>query len=779
MAARALSYTTAPKLTVNARAPKSSTAQAVRVAKRAAPMKSVSFLSGASTIAHKQSTLGKQTRQSLRVSATATADEETFKYQAEVSRLMDLIVNSLYSSKEIFLRELVSNASDALDKHRFDSLTSGKSADSLEIKIKADEEGKSLTIEDNGIGMTKSDLVDTLGTIANSGTSKFMEMLKEKGQDEGSNLIGQFGVGFYSAFLVADTVTVITKNEGDDTTWVWESSQGADGYTIKPSEESLERGTKIVLKLKEEAEEFGDNAKLETLVKTYSEFVNFPIKVWKVRQDPEQVLDEEATARAKEDAKKKAEEEGKEPEEVEDVMKTIFNTVEEYAVANDNKPLWVRSPREVEEAEYAEFFKMTFKEFMDPAAHSHFVAEGDIEFRSILYLPGMAPMDQQDFNAKSKNIKLFVKRVFISDDFGEDLMPRYLQFVKGVVDSSDLPLNVSREILQEGRVVRIMRKRLVRKSLDMMKAMAKEEDKSAYNTFFENFGRNIKVGVIEDQDNRKALASLLRFSTSQSGDTLASLDEYVARMKEDQKGIYFVSATSKEAAEKSPFIEGLVKRGLEVVYLTEPIDEIALTNLQEFDGKPLVDVSKDELELGTTDEEKKEAEETEEEYKVLTEWMKEVLGEQVEKVVVSQRLGDSPCILATSKFGWSANMERIMRAQAMGDNKAMEYMKGRKVMEINPSSPIIKALRAQAGPAASDMATSQVQLMFDTAMLTSGFIIENSSEFAERIFSMMNMTADASAEAPKEAPKDEESKGDEGSTESVTPEILSDDPWKK
>jgi len=694
---------------------------------------------------------------------------------------MDLIVNSLYSSKEIFLRELVSNASDALDKARFDSLTNGVAVDGLEIKIRADAEAKTLTIEDTGIGMTKSDIIEILGTIASSGTSKFMDMLKEKGEGEGSNLIGQFGVGFYSAFLVAQTVTVITKNSNDDTTWQWQADQGSDGFTVKEADEKLERGTKIILTLKEDSAEFADNTKLKNLVKTYSEFITFPIKVWTETQVPEEVVNVEATAAAQKEQDEAAEKEGKEPEKVEDVMKTNFNDLKQYEVANESKPLWVRPPKEVTDAEYNDFFKATFSEFMDPAAHSHFVAEGDIEFRSIVYLPGMAPFDgQNDMQAKNKNIKLFVKRVFISDDFGEELMPRYLQFVKGVVDSSDLPLNVSREILQEGRVVRIMRKRLVRKSLDMIKELAAQEDKAAYNDFFESFGRQLKVGVIEDEANRKTLAELLRFSTSQSGNTTASLAEYVGRMKEGQKSVYFVSANSKDAAMKSPFIEGLMKRGLEVLYLVEPIDEITLTNLQTYDDKPLVDVSKDELDLGEdTAEEKKEAETTEADFKELTDWMKEVLGEQVEKVVVSNRLGDSPCILATSKFGWSANMERIMRAQAMGDNKAMEYMKGRKVFEINPNAAIIKALKAKAGPGSSQMAKDQVQLMFDTAMLTSGFIIENSSEFASRIFSMMNMTAEeASTEAADTPVAAAEDKPAAAKPDAIEPEILSDDPWK-
>jgi len=451
-------------------------------------------------------------------------------------------------------------------------------------------------------------------------------------------------------------------------------------------------------------------------------------------------------------------------------------------VQNENKPLWTRTPKEVEKAEYDEFFKMTFKEFMAPAAHSHFAVEGDIEFRSILFIPGMPPFDpNQEMNAqKLNNIKLFVKRVFISDEFGEDLLPRYLSFVKGVVDSSDLPLNVSREILQEGRVVRVMKRRLVRKTLDMLDDLSKAEDASAFNTFHENFGRNLKLGVIEDKDNAKTLAELIRFSSSQSGDSVTSLAAYKERMAEEQKSIYFVAATSKEAAAKSPFIEGLLKKNMEVLYLLEPIDEVALTNLQTYgeDEVPLVDVSKEDVTSELDSElEKKEKEDTAKEYEPLTNWMKEVLGEKVEKVVVSARLGDSPCILATSKFGWSANMERIMRAQAMGDTSSYDYMKGRKIMEINPGSPIIKSLNAQcASPTAT--ASAQVELLYDTAMLTSGFIIEQPADFASRIFMMMNASSGEAAAAENGKAKDMEATASASGATKVDAEVVGDsDAW--
>ena len=679
---------------------------------------------------------------------------------------MDLIVNSLYSNKDVFLRELVSNASDACDKLRFVSLSEPNAMagnEELKIKIRGDEASKTLTIEDTGIGMSKEDLVSSLGTIARSGTAKFMEMLKS--QSDGENLIGKFGVGFYSAFLVADKITVTSKNHTDDKTWTWESEINANSYTVRESEEAMTRGTKIVLHLKEGCEEFATGEKLSSLVKTYSEFISFPIDVWSKQTKEKQVEDKESTAALKEAWEKKkieAEAKGEEFSEPEPkpVMKKEFEQVEEWATANNDKPIWVRSPKDVEQEAYSDFFKSTFKEFLDPLAHSHFAVEGDIEFRSILFVPGMAPFEQQDMMAKSKAIKLFVRRVFISDEFDESLLPRYLTFVRGVVDSSDLPLNVSREILQESRIVRVIRKRLIRKTFDMLREIA-DRDNEDYATFWDNFGRNLKLGVIEDSDNRKDLAELLRFTTSKSGDegNLRSLDQYVNDMPEEQNSIYFVAADNKDAAEASPFLEKLKKKGFEVLYLLDPIDEVAMANLATFKEKQIVDASKEALDLGEeSEDEKKKQEELAAEFKGLTDWMKETLGEQVQKVEVSNRLTDTPCVLVTSKFGWSANMERIMKAQAMGDNRAQDYMKGKKTMEINPSSPVIAQLKKLKESGASE-AKENCQLLFDTALLTSGFSIEKPSVFASRVFKLM--TAQASAA---------ESSGDDG--DAVTPEIV-------
>jgi heat shock protein 90kDa beta len=668
---------------------------------------------------------------------------------------MDLIVNSLYSNKDVFLRELVSNASDACDKLRFTSLSDSSvmaGNEEMRIKIRGDPESKTLTIEDTGIGMSKEDLVSSLGTIARSGTAKFMEMLKS--QSDGENLIGKFGVGFYSAFLVADKITVTSKNPSDTATWVWESEINSSSYTVKESEEALTRGTKIVLHLKEGCEEYATGEKLSSLVKTYSEFISFPIDVW-AKQNKEKEVEDTASTQALKEAwtKKKIEAEAKGEEftepEPKPVMKKEYEQVENWSTANNDKPIWVRSPKDVEQESYNEFFKSTFKEFLDPLANTHFAVEGDIEFRSILFVPGMAPFEQQDMMQKSRAIKLFVRRVFISDEFDESLLPRYLTFIRGVVDSSDLPLNVSREILQESRIVRVIRKRLVRKTFDMLKDIA-ARDNDDYDTFWDNFGRNLKLGVIEDSDNRKDLADLLRFTTSKSGNEgkLRSLEQYVTDMPEAQKSIYFVAADNRAAAEASPFLEKLKQKGFEVLYLIDPIDEVAMANLATYKDTPIVDASKEALDLGDEDEaEKAKRAELAEEFKTLTTWMKECLGDQVEKVEVSNRLTDTPCVLVTSKFGWSANMERIMKAQAMGDNRAQDYMKGKKTMEINPSSPVIAQLRKQKD-ADEALAKDNCQLLFDTALLTSGFTVDSPAEFAARVFKLMTAQAITEGKAP-------------------------------
>ncbi|CAD6579331.1 MAG: Heat Shock Protein [Alectoria sarmentosa] len=633
---------------------------------------------------------GKLGRKPLSVSSAAATDvqEETHEYQAELVHqsweLMLQISDAHKSNADLSsgviqagqsqlyaCRELVSNGSDALDKMRFEGLTDRsafETGEELEMRIKADSEKHTITIEDTGIGMTKEELLDSLGTIARSGTAKFAERVKETKGD--AQLIGQFGVGFYSSFLVADKVTVQSKSNNSDKQWLWESASGSHSYKwdqVKEDDsgEPLKRGTRVTLHLKEDAYELADEKKVGELIKQYSEFIQFPIRLWTTKSEQEKVPDEEATKRKQESADAKAKEEGKEAADpVEPVTRTVSKSSEAWQVQNDSKPLWTRSPREVSKDEYDAFFKQTFKEFLEPLTTSHFNVEGTIEFTAMLFVPGMAPFEQQ-LPAMLQQLVASISlwrvghlpdRVFISDEFDEDLMPRYLSFIKGIVDSSDLPLNVSREILQ-----------LVKRSLDMLTEIAKRpaegDKKSDYSTFWESFGRNLKLGCIEDQGNRKVLAELLRFPSSKSEDDMTSLKDYVSRMKEGQKDVFYMAADSLDAASSAPFVERLVQRDYEVLYLTEPIDEVAIQNLAEYDDKKFVDVSREGIDLGADDQDTKKTEEQVEQLKSLTEYMAKVLGDKVEKVVVSQRLADSPCALVTSKFGYSANMERIMKTQ--------------------------------------------------------------------------------------------------------------------
>ncbi|KAB2090351.1 Heat shock cognate 90 kDa [Gossypium arboreum] len=682
-------------------------------------------------------------RIAVRCEASAVAEKEAeetsgekFEYQAEVSRLLDLIVHSLYSHKEVFLRELVSNASDALDKLRFLSVTEpsllGDSGE-LEIRIKPDPDNGTITITDTGIGMTKEELIDCLGTIAQSGTSKFLKALKENkdlGADNG--LIGQFGVGFYSAFLVAEKVVVSTKSPKSDKQYVWEAVADSSSYVIREEtdpENILVRGTQITLYLRSDDKyEFSDPTRIQNLVKNYSQFVSFPIYTWQEKSRTVEVEEEEPPKEGEEN-----------PEEVKKKKTTKTEKYWDWELANETKPIWMRNPKEVEKDEYNEFYKKTFNEFLDPLGYTHFTTEGEVEFRSVLYIPGMGPLNNEDVvNPKTKNIRLYVKRVFISDDFDGELFPRYLSFVKGVVDSDDLPLNVSREILQESRIVRIMRKRLVRKTFDMIQEISESENKEDYKKFWENFGRFLKLGCIEDSGNHKRITPLLRFYTSKSEEELTSLDEYVESMGENQKAIYYLATDSLKSAKTAPFLEKLVQKDIEVLYLVEPIDEVAIQNLQTYKEKKFVDISKEDLELGDEDEVKER--ETKQEFNLLCDWIKQQLGDKVAKVQISKRLSSSPCVLVSGKFGWSANMERLMKAQALGDTASLEFMRGRRILEINPDHPIIKDLNAACKNAPeSSEAKRAVDLLYDTALISSGFSPDSPAELGNKIYEMMAM----------------------------------------
>ena len=618
---------------------------------------------------------------------TIEAHKETLGFQTEVRQLLSLMIHSLYSNKEIFLRELISNASDAADKLRFEALSDDalyEDDSELKIRVDFDKDARTITIIDNGVGMNREEVIDNIGTIAKSGTRQFFEALTGD-QAKDANLIGQFGVGFYSAFIVADKVTLISRRAGlgSEHGVCWEST-GEGEYTLETVEKST-HGTEIVLHLREGEDDFLEGHRLRSIIKKYSDHISLPIVM---KSQDEEKKDEDETV-------------------------------------NSASALWARSKNDISAEEYNEFYKHVGHDFQDPLTHIHSRVEGKTEYTSLLYVPSRAPFDLWDQNHQH-GIKLYVRRVFIMDD-ADQLMPRYLRFVKGVMDSDDLPLNVSREILQHNKVIDSMRAGSIKKVLGALEDISRK-DSEKYKTFWKEFGRVMKEGPAEDVANREQIAKLLRFSSTQTDDEAqeVSLEDYLSRMKAGQEKIYFITADSFAAAKNSPHLEVFRKKDIEVLLLTDRVDEWLTSHLTEFDGKALVSVARGDLDLGDLEdkEEKKKQEKVEKESKELVNRMKDVLGEKVKDVRVTHRLTTSPACLVADEQDMTGNMERILKS--IGQD--VPNMKP--IMELNPEHALVTKLKDEND---NDRFSDWTNIMFDQALLSEGGQLDDPASFVQKL----------------------------------------------
>ncbi|MBN2451442.1 MAG: molecular chaperone HtpG [Lentisphaeria bacterium] len=633
-------------------------------------------------------------------------------FKTEVRQLLDLVVHSLYSNREIFLRELISNASDAIDRARFAALSE---ASVLEddpewvIRITPDREAGTLTVSDNGIGMGPEDIDACIGTIASSGTRKFLAELQERKEAMPPELIGQFGVGFYSAFMVADRVTVTSRHPGDPARGVRWTSEGTGTYAVEEVTRE-KRGTDVVLHLKEDALEFLDEWRIRKIVKKFSDFVEHPIRMEVTHEEP--ALDDKGKP-------------------IRDAKPTVSRRDE---TLNSRKALWQRPRSEIAEEDYKQFYRHISHDFQEPFETLHWNVEGTTEFRALVFLPQRPPMDMFIGDERRRGIQLYVRRVFITDNC-EELAPLYLRFLRGVVDSSDLPLNVSREMLQEHRAVRLIRSNLVKKVLDTLADML-AKDRERYERFWREFGPILKEGIHIDLENREKLQELALFgSTATAAGAFTSLAEYVKRMPESQKDIFYITAENRGAAEASPHLEALRSRGLEVLFLTDPIDEWVVQGLTNYQGRPLRSVARGDIDLDTEEEKKDkepERKEAEARFKTLIEKIREILGDKVKEVRLSQRLTESACCLVCDEYSIGIQMEKILKAMHQ------EVPPARRILELNPRHPVLEVMRNLAGNAASaDRLRQYTEMLYDQALLTAQLPLEDPLAFTRRVSELM------------------------------------------
>jgi molecular chaperone HtpG len=647
------------------------------------------------------------------------AKQETMGFQTEVKQLLHLMIHSLYSNKEIFLRELVSNASDAADKLRFEALQNDslyENDSELKIRVEFNKDLKTVTVIDNGIGMSREDVIEHLGTIAKSGTSEFFKALTGD-QSKDSQLIGQFGVGFYSCFIVAKKVEVFTRRAGlDAAEGVRWSSAGENDYSIEPIDQ-VKRGTKVVLHLRDDMDEFLNDYRLKGIVTKYSDHISLPI-----------VMDKEVEIEEPEVEGDKKEGEDKEAEKKEPQFETVEDTV------NSATALWARNKKDISDEEYNEFYKHVGHDFTDPMAHIHNKVEGKLEYSSLLYIPARAPFDLWDRDQRH-GVKLYVRRVFIMDD-AEQLIPSWLRFVRGVVDSDDLPLNVSREILQHNKVIDSIRSGCTKKILGLLKTMS-EKDQDKYAEFWNIFGKVLKEGVIDAPDHKEDLSNLFRFASTHEDteEQKISLKDYVERMQEGQKAIYYVTADTYSKAKNSPHLEIFKKKGIEVLLFSDPIDEWVTSHLTEFDGKSLQSVNKGALDLGDIqdEDEKKEDEKKSKDYDKLAKRISKILDEQVKEVRATSRLTTSPACLVTDEQDMGRHMEQILQASG-------QSIPGSKpILEINPDHPIVKKIDNEAD---EDLFADWSQILFDQALLSEGGQLDDPASFVNKLNSLIVTLAD-------------------------------------